>query len=270
VIGHFSISEFAKLCGTSRDTLLYYDKIDLLKPSYKNKNSYRYYSFTQYETYLLIDSLKQSKIPLTKIKLLLKEKTPDYLYSIIDETEKKLDIKVKEITKRRDVLRFEKAEIRMALDNIGKFVVKELKEQPIAVIEQEITSFETFNKALVKLNKIIEENNLIATYPIGNYGNFNKIKFDENGTISTYEGTYSILICPGKGSKTIKKGEYLITYVFTDFNHEDDLIKNAIEYSKSNKFELGNRYYQESLSGELYNEEHPIYLSKYLFPIKNS
>ena len=270
MIGYFSISEFAKMCGTSRDTLLYYDKIDLLKPSFKNKNSYRYYSFTQYENYLLIDSLKQSKIPLTKIKLLLKEKTPDYLYSIIDETEKKLNVKIKEITQRRDVLRFEKAEIRMALDNIGKFIVKNLKEQPIAIFEQEITSFETFSKALINLNKTIEENNLIATYPIGNYGTFNDIKYDKNGTISTYDGTYSTLICPGKGSKTIKKGKYLITYVFTDFTHEDELIENAKEYSKNHKFELGSRYYQESLSGELYNEENPIYLSKYLFPIKNS
>ncbi|MFA7108035.1 MAG: MerR family transcriptional regulator [Sphaerochaetaceae bacterium] len=268
MIGHFPISEFAKMCGTSRDTILYYDKIDLLKPSFKDKNSYRYYSFSQYETYLLIDSLKQSKIPLKKIKTLLKDKTPDYLYSIIDETEKKLNIKIKELTERRDVLKYEKTEIKIALKNIGKFIVKEFPQKPIAVLEKKVTSYETYSKALIALNKIIKQNNLIATYPVGNYGSFSDIKYDKNGTINTYDGTYSTLISPGKGSKTIKKGKYLVTYVFTDFIHEDNIIKSVKEYSKANNLELGDIYYQESLSGVLFNEEHPVFLSKYAFPLK--
>ncbi|WP_418657894.1 MerR family DNA-binding transcriptional regulator, partial [Clostridioides difficile] len=36
--------EFAKLCGISKQTLIFYDKIGIFPPEYKDKNNYRYYS----------------------------------------------------------------------------------------------------------------------------------------------------------------------------------------------------------------------------------
>ena len=33
---NFSTGEFAKLCGVSKQTLIYYDKIGLFKPDYKD------------------------------------------------------------------------------------------------------------------------------------------------------------------------------------------------------------------------------------------
>jgi DNA-binding transcriptional MerR regulator len=38
-----SISQFAKFCGTTRQTLQYYDKIGLLRPALTGEQGYRYY-----------------------------------------------------------------------------------------------------------------------------------------------------------------------------------------------------------------------------------
>jgi DNA-binding transcriptional MerR regulator len=38
-----SISQFAKYCGTTRQTLQYYDKIGLLRPAITGGQGYRYY-----------------------------------------------------------------------------------------------------------------------------------------------------------------------------------------------------------------------------------
>ena len=45
---YLKINEFAKLCHTTKDTLLHYDQKDLLKPEYTAENKYRYYSIEQF------------------------------------------------------------------------------------------------------------------------------------------------------------------------------------------------------------------------------
>jgi len=40
----YSISKLARACGRSRSTLLYYDRLGLLKPSGRTGSGYRYYT----------------------------------------------------------------------------------------------------------------------------------------------------------------------------------------------------------------------------------
>ncbi len=42
--GIFPVSRFAKLTRTTRDTLLYYDRIGLMSPIERGENKYRCYS----------------------------------------------------------------------------------------------------------------------------------------------------------------------------------------------------------------------------------
>lgn len=43
---YYKISEFAALCGLSRDTLLHYDRIGILKPAFVAPSGYRYYTLS--------------------------------------------------------------------------------------------------------------------------------------------------------------------------------------------------------------------------------
>ncbi|WP_225999451.1 MerR family transcriptional regulator [Paenibacillus sp. BJ-4] len=64
-----SISEMAKLRGISVDTLRYYDKIDLFKPSQVDeKTGYRHYSILQYEVPGTIMELRQIGLSIEEIK----------------------------------------------------------------------------------------------------------------------------------------------------------------------------------------------------------
>ena len=60
---YYRISEFAALCGLSRDTLLHYDHIGLLKPAFVAPSGYRYYTLSQFTTVDLIEVLKASGTP---------------------------------------------------------------------------------------------------------------------------------------------------------------------------------------------------------------
>ncbi|MER2262451.1 MAG: MerR family transcriptional regulator [Psychrobacillus sp.] len=63
-----SIGEFASLTGVSKDTIRYYEKIELLKPTIIN--SYRHYTDEDILSIQAIIKLKQNGFSLQEIKLL--------------------------------------------------------------------------------------------------------------------------------------------------------------------------------------------------------
>ena len=69
----YKISDFSKRVGISIQTLRYYDKISLLKPSYTNNfTGYRYYTDDQINKIKIINYLKEIDLSLEEIDLYLK------------------------------------------------------------------------------------------------------------------------------------------------------------------------------------------------------
>lgn len=66
-----SISKIAAKFGISRSTLLYYDSINLLKPSARNKAGYRLYSDADTERLSKIMLFREAGVPLAEIANLL-------------------------------------------------------------------------------------------------------------------------------------------------------------------------------------------------------
>ena len=63
------IGEFARLCRTTKETLLHYDRKGLLKPRYVAGNGYRWYGAEQFFHFDLISLLKESGCSLEEIRL---------------------------------------------------------------------------------------------------------------------------------------------------------------------------------------------------------
>lgn len=64
----YTTGEFARLCATSKDTLFFYDRKGILKPSVTGENGYRYYSGDQYSTFSVIRGLRTAGASLSEIK----------------------------------------------------------------------------------------------------------------------------------------------------------------------------------------------------------
>nr|WP_243686653.1 MerR family DNA-binding transcriptional regulator [Clostridioides difficile] len=58
---YFTTGEFAKLCGISKQTLIFYDKIGIFSPEYKDKNNYRYYSVYHMIHLIYITIIKRNR-----------------------------------------------------------------------------------------------------------------------------------------------------------------------------------------------------------------
>lgn len=57
---YMKTAEFAAFCGTTKDTLFWYDRQGILKPAIVGENGYRYYSSRQFFDYSTIATLRQS------------------------------------------------------------------------------------------------------------------------------------------------------------------------------------------------------------------
>lgn len=68
--------EFARLCGTTKNTLIHYDAIGLLHPARTTPNGYRWYRTAQYWDLSTIATLQQSGSSLEEIRSLRETEDP--------------------------------------------------------------------------------------------------------------------------------------------------------------------------------------------------
>jgi len=94
---YFSTGEFAKLCNVKKQTLFHYDDIGIFSPEIKAPNGYRFYSFTQLETFNVITILKELNMPLSDIKQYLDNRSPKEFISLMEKKNIEIINKIKEL-----------------------------------------------------------------------------------------------------------------------------------------------------------------------------
>ena len=63
-----SAGEFARICGTTRDTLRYYEKQKVLIPWKNRENGYHYYSYAQIGSFYFISTLRSAGLSIREIR----------------------------------------------------------------------------------------------------------------------------------------------------------------------------------------------------------
>ena len=99
-----SISRFARLSRTTRDTLLHYDKIGLLSPESRGDNNYRYYSSRQLAIVNLIRTLQGLGMSLSEIRNLRDRQTPSLITDLFALQIEKIDFKIDNWIRARKLL----------------------------------------------------------------------------------------------------------------------------------------------------------------------
>lgn len=80
-----TISAFAKAHGLSRATLLYYERIGLLKPAGQNPAGYRMYGMAEAQRMTRINTFREAGIPLKAIRALLDGNDPDTMQEALEQ-----------------------------------------------------------------------------------------------------------------------------------------------------------------------------------------
>jgi len=87
----FSTGEFARLCGTTKQTLFHYDQMGLLKPALIGDNGYRFYSPQQFFVFDMITLMKQGGSSLKEIKGYLASYEPGAFLEILKNKRERLE-----------------------------------------------------------------------------------------------------------------------------------------------------------------------------------
>lgn len=130
---YFKISEVAKLTGISRQTLIFYDKKNILKPAYVDDNDYRYYAVEQIHQVQIINMLKEFGIPLKEIKQYLDNKDQEELFQLFKSLEKDLKSQIKKAESFLGIIQQKKGSIKKSLneDNYDHIRLEMREEIPV-------------------------------------------------------------------------------------------------------------------------------------------
>ena len=126
-----TILEFARLCGTSTQTLRYYDRIELLKPNrVDNWTGYRYYEKEQAADFVKIKNLQLAGFSIAEIKALLPASAEEIIRAFDAKiaAEKK---KLAKILKIQESYRKEVMNIEEKISAIAAFLHGDLPEEAL-------------------------------------------------------------------------------------------------------------------------------------------
>ncbi|MFO7729818.1 MAG: MerR family transcriptional regulator [Spirochaetia bacterium] len=91
------MGEISKLYGFSKDTLRYYDKIDLFKPSQTDDNGYRYYTPNKMDDLSTIRILRKLDVPIKEIQELLDQDKLDNIDQLLNDKDQLLDEEIQKL-----------------------------------------------------------------------------------------------------------------------------------------------------------------------------
>lgn len=128
----YTISEFAKMTGVSTDTLRYYDKINLFKPTdIDSKTGYRYYTLKEFEEIGEIQTLQTLGVSLKEIKHHLENKTFFSSYMLLSKQYADIDRKIAELIQLKSYLSEKLSTLEDVMNNNSddEIVLREIDER---------------------------------------------------------------------------------------------------------------------------------------------
>ncbi|MCD8217811.1 MAG: helix-turn-helix domain-containing protein [Clostridiales bacterium] len=183
-----SIGQMAKLNHISEQTLRLYDKMDLLKPLFVNKETgYRYYSIGQSATLDMIQHYKEIGIPLKEIHERLNEinlnTMPSILQDRYDYIERELEeLRASQAAILRSIDNFNRY---MSLPQIGKIFYEYIPERQICVYNTGADlfsySYYEYEYHLRMFKDYLIEHNFPLTY-FSNVGTLMRYEHIKSGT----------------------------------------------------------------------------------------
>ncbi|MBL0848280.1 MerR family transcriptional regulator [Mammaliicoccus fleurettii] len=268
-INQIPISEFASLTNVSRQTLIYYDKINLFKPDYKNEIGYRYYSIKQIELISVITLLKELGMPLKEIKEYTQNKSPEHFLNLMYQQKKTIQEQKKHLEYNEmiinDKIQLIKEAIQTPFDDI---TLQEIEETTFYISDNIANASEL--DFLISINQFIVElksHGLFSSQPIGIISNMKDIL---NGEYNNYSYLY-VKIPNSKNHYTntiTLKGQYLIGYHLGLDKNIEVTYSKLIQKIEEMDLKIGKYVYEEFVFDSVIKNNENEYITKIMIEVE--
>lgn len=256
------ISEFARITGISRDNLIYYDKIGLLRAEYRGENNYRYYTYRELGLAFMIKGLRSIGVSIKEIKNYHNKRTPEKMLRLFDKKER--DIK-KEISRLKEI---------QGTMQLYSNLVRTLDEYDAEHVEiKKLPETKIFVGPFVKPPKSYEEASTDFLEFSANAGMDLSYPF---GVIvsqhSLLQNDYSVQRCyflvPRQGNAVRPGGTYLVGHLFGGYGEAAPLYKRLVAYAAEHNLVICGDAYEEYPLNEMTSENDNEYLIRVMIPIQ--
>lgn len=262
---YYTVHEFAQAVGTTKDTLLHYDRIGLFHPEYVADNGYRYYAPKQIWLFTHIQRLKKMDVGLKEIRSYMDTRDPEkyeeLLKGQIEEAKEEIDRLYNLIDSMERSLR----NVEEALNKSDSYDV-EYCEAVWGIRTQTVE--EAFGKDYLQFWKRIENKYDFATGTLTGAVTMEEILAEiENGDQCDY---LYLQLDPARhpdAGIVRPAGRYLIGY---HTGRDDDLMqtyKKMVSFAKEAGLQFGKYAYEEYLIGQIAVSDPGSHVTKILLQL---
>ena len=264
--GLLTISDFAELSRTTRDTLLHYDRFDLLKPAYRGENNYRYYSKNQIELVDVIRTLQKLGMTLEEIKEVKDRRTPELAEAVFREQIEIIDKKIDDWVRARKLL-LTLQKIISSVSDIDENVITIQFMPAEAIVLGDINDYSrgrTVADALLSFYRDMSSKypDLDIDYPV--WGTFSQEQI-KRGECEWPDRFYFF---NPEGHDRRHAGLYALGYTRGWYGKNNQLFVRMKDFIEKNGYEICGDAYEEYPLNEFFLTEIDNYLVKAIIPVR--
>ena len=262
----FSITDFAHFARTTRDTLIYYDKIGLLSPISRGENNYRFYSSSQLAVVNLIRTFQNLGMPLAEIKALINHRTPEIVSRLMEDQISHIDEHIEEWVRARKLLLTLKDTINGALNADEKAICIEFMPAQ-AIVLGGLNDYSRGKNAYDALRDFYHDCSekypgLDLNYPA--WGTFSQERIANRDWV--WPDRYYFNNPEGLDKKPAAL--YAIGYIRGGYGQSASLYERMLDYIHSNGFEICGPTYEEYPLNEISVVEDKDYLMRVMITVR--
>lgn len=248
---YFTAGEFAKAAGTTKDTLIHYERIGLFVPAVRGGNHYRYYSARQLDTFDAICILRELDMPLSEIRRYLEHKSPEAFLDLLRWEEEQVKSKAARLEQTRRWLQ-EKARQVEACSRIrpGTVEVVSLPTQYMVCGYSRLSGNMDMALGIGKLYGKCEKYGYKSAY---NVGFLQREEYVRNRIYDNYHEFYMLFDTrPEKlESRARPGGDYLCAYHKGCWEQIGETYEKLFAAADGEGLLLGQEFYEEYMLDEL-------------------
>lgn len=252
----FTISDFAKISGLSRQTLIYYDNIDLFKPVTVADNKYRLYSHSQIGIISIITILSDLGVPLKEIMRIVKNVSPKTTGDVLKTQLNLIHERLNKLNLLNDLVELRLESVLLgnaAEEKIGEFSIMNIDEDiPIFIgAKIDCTKEDITDDDMIDFFDRSEKENIPSVFALGYIKEKQNVLSDKEDVVSAM---FFRLKSKSFANGFIPAGKYAVGFARGDYGKTDYIYKNLSEFLENNGLTIAGDVYEEYLHDELVQE----------------
>lgn len=263
---YMTISEFAHITGIKRANLIFYDKIGLLTPEFREANNYRCYSRQQLNSAYLISALRELGLSLDEIRLYAKSRTPERLIALLSDQKQRIQNELLRLHGIKDMMALYTSMAEEGLECDTEQVILHTRErEPIYLGDstEEYCSDEASNIAFFQA---AADRGIAQGYPMGcviRKDLLNRVSTQTQQTLEDSKFVDRYYFKVKRGQNAFKpQGLYAVSFGRCSYGKSWFLYKRILDFIASNNLQIMGDAYEEYPLNEMAIQDESHYLTK--------